>query len=186
MASDGLRAPFGKPHPWPRMRGEAQRPVTDPSDVEAMPLEAVPGLLAWIASEQMRLSAVEAAIAARLLRERRDVPESRDPQPEAYLTVRDVAQLLRKSTTWVRRAVRRGELVCARQIGRSLRFSPSGVRGYLEHAIPCAEHAERRIESEPFTSREGTGNHRDRDSRGENGPTSTTGWRRISRGKGKP
>ena len=49
---------------------------------------------------------------------------------EILWTVRDVARLLKASTSWVYKAAEKGELPCIR-IGAMLRFEPAAIRAWL-------------------------------------------------------
>ena len=99
--------------------------------------EAIPALLTRLALEQARLTAVQTALATRLLAERAATPGRELSGTAETLGLRDVARLLQKSTSWVRRAVRRGDLSFARRVGRSLIFPREQVNRYLDRALPC-------------------------------------------------
>jgi excisionase family DNA binding protein len=124
-------------------------------DVGRMPLAAMPALLVQIASAQARLGALEAAIAARLSGPTGISGEAQGPECEAPLTLEEAARLLKKSTSWVRRAVRRGELGFARRVGRTLLFPRDGMRTYLEGAVPCYGGGSRSLGSKAGAPRRG-------------------------------
>lgn len=52
------------------------------------------------------------------------------PSPESLWTVRDVADYLKASTSFVYKAAERGEIPC-RRIGAMLRFDPGEVRKWV-------------------------------------------------------
>jgi len=130
----------------------------DASSIARLNVEDVPELLACIASQQARLSSLQATLAARLLLERR-VARGRGPSAagDETLGLQEAARLLHKSTSWVRRAVRRGELPFACRVGRSLIFPREELRTYLERAVPCYDSA-----SNPTTPADGAGRARER------------------------
>lgn len=105
--------------------------------IDEVSFDLVPGLLARIGAELTRLSGIQAALAARLLRTRSTQSSSGATDSGGQtLSLKEVAQILKKSTSWVRRAVRRGELSFARRIGRTLVFPRHAVAEYLDRAVP--------------------------------------------------
>jgi excisionase family DNA binding protein len=116
--------------------------VSDPLKVSEVALEAIPMLLTRLALEQTRLSALQTALATRLLSGRLSNHASLpSAETSETLGLAELARLLQKSTSWVRRAVRRGELRFARRVGRSLVFPREEVQRYLEQSLPCYEAA---------------------------------------------
>jgi len=124
---------------WQTFRVQVSAPLPTLDEIERMPLAAIRALLVRIAGEQARLSALQAAIAARLSSPIATPADDAGLETEPALTLQEVAQALKKSTSWVRRAVRRGELAFARRVGRTLLFPAEGLRQYLARAMPCYE-----------------------------------------------
>ncbi len=113
---------------WMVDADEAAALLNDPSHAVDVPRALIPRLL-------IRLAALQSGLVARLAGQEEAPP----PHAAATLTLHETAVLLRKSTSWVRRAVRRGELPFARRVGRSLVFLEEDIRRYLDARRPCYE-----------------------------------------------
>src|SRR5690242_20626579 len=125
--------PHGQPVSNGRQRRDA-RPTVSPATFEELTLEhlrevppdALPGLLAHLASEQARLVARLAKPA-----------QPTTPPAGDTLTLQEFAALVQKSTRWVRRAVRSGHISFAHRVGRSLIFPRAAAADYLARQCAC-------------------------------------------------
>jgi excisionase family DNA binding protein len=93
------------------------RLLADPARAVDLPVEALPALLLQLGAEHHRLAAVEAAVAARLA----GLPSPAPDVTVAPYTLAEAATLLGKSTAWVRRQARHGQLP-GRKVGKSWVF----------------------------------------------------------------
>ena len=95
--------------------------VEDPARVAAVPPGRIPALLS-------QLSALQGAMAARLISADRDEPVSSE---DTLLTVDQAAERLGVSTDWLFRRSRTLPFVV--RLGRHLRFSNRGIDRYLRN-----------------------------------------------------
>src|SRR5437867_2943362 len=95
--------------------------VEDPAKVARVPPTRIPALLS-------QLSAVQSAMAARLISADRDEPTSTE---DTLLTVDQAAERLGVSKDWLFRRSRTLPFVV--RLGRHLRFSNRGIDRYLRH-----------------------------------------------------
>lgn len=87
--------------------------------IDALPVAALPAVLAQTA-------AVQARIAARMA----TAMPAPAPVEDRLLTVAETAEALQKSETWLYHHAK--ELPFTRRVGRGLRFSSTGLRKYLD------------------------------------------------------
>ena len=108
----------------------------DPTLCATLPLDAVAPLLLQMAIGMTRLTALQNALAARMLATPPAIsatpPAISAASPEAvcWLTARQVAARTGMSTDWLYRHA--GRLPFATRVGRTLRFSADGLRRWME------------------------------------------------------
>jgi len=73
--------------------------LADPARTAEVPADAIPALLAQLAAEQARLSALESALAARLA----EAAGTNGPPADQLLTVEEAAAKLGTTRDWLRR-----------------------------------------------------------------------------------
>jgi excisionase family DNA binding protein len=119
----------------PHGRGGTVDPVdflavfNDPSLCATLPRDAVAPLLMQVVAGMMRLTALQEALAARILATPPARPAA-SPEAVCWLTARQVAARTGMSTDWLYRHA--GRLPFATRVGRTLRFSADGLRRWME------------------------------------------------------
>jgi excisionase family DNA binding protein len=123
----------------PHGRGGVPDPVdflavlNDPSLCATLPLSAVPPLLMQLAGGLTRLTALQTALAARVL----SAPVGPALSPggaEHLLGVEEAAARLGMSTDWLYRHAKR--LPFTRRVGRAVRFDAAGLARWVAHRAP--------------------------------------------------
>ena len=89
--------------------------LADPARAAEVPADAIPALLAQLAAEQARLSALETALAARLAQ----AAPTNGPHQDQLLTIEEAATKLGTTRDWLRRHP---------DLPFVVRFSPGQVR----------------------------------------------------------
>ena len=99
-----------------------------PEAASSVPAHAIPALVAELASEQARLSALQALLTTRLLDAQ--VASRRDDAEDRLMTAEEVAAILSVPKRWVQRRARR--LPFARLISEhAVRYSEAGLKRWL-------------------------------------------------------
>ena len=98
----------------------------DPTRCATLPLDAVAPLLMQIAARMTRLTALQNALAARVL----TAQDQRPTGPERLLDVEEAAARLGMSTDWLYRHAR--QLPFTRRVGRrAVKFDPAGLARWV-------------------------------------------------------
>jgi len=106
---------------------EIERLLAAPEDAERVPLADIPGLLARLASAQLRLAGLQALLLARVQTNAAEASR----QPDALLTMEAVAERLHVPIAHAREMGRRHELPTVR-VGRYVRVRESSLRAWLQ------------------------------------------------------
>jgi len=102
-----------------------------PETVSSLPAQAIPALVAELASEQATLSALQGLLTARLLHAQ-SPPRGATFDEDRLMTADEVAATLGVPKRWVQRRARR--LPFARLISaHAVRYSWAGLKRWLEH-----------------------------------------------------
>src|SRR5438034_554260 len=102
-----------------------------PEAVSSLPAQAIPALVAELASEQVTLSALQGLLTARLLNEH-SPSKGGASEEDRLMTAAEVAATLGVPKRWVQRRARR--LPFARLISaHAVRYSATGLKRWLEH-----------------------------------------------------
>src|SRR5438046_1748383 len=99
--------------------------LADPARAAEVPTNTIPALLAQLAAEQARLSAIESALAARLAA----VATTNGPPADRLLTVEEAAAKLGTTRDWLRRHAHLPFVV--RLSPGQVRYSAKGIERFI-------------------------------------------------------
>src|SRR5437762_5914220 len=99
--------------------------LADPARAAEVPTDAIPALLAQLAAEQARLSALESALAARLA----EAAGTDGPHADQLLTVEEAAAKLGTTRDWLRRHPHLPFVV--RLSPGQVRYSAKGIERFI-------------------------------------------------------
>src|SRR5262245_46312209 len=99
--------------------------LADPARAAEVPVDAIPALLAQLAAEQARLSALETALAARLAA----AAGTNGPDPDRLLTIEEAAAKLGTTRDWLRRHPHLPFVV--RVSPGQIRYSAKGIERFI-------------------------------------------------------
>src|SRR5438094_10005108 len=99
--------------------------LADPARAAEVPMEAIPALLAQLAAEQARLSALETALAARLAQ----AAPTNGPHQDQLLMIEEAAAKLGTTRDWLRRHPHLPFVV--RLSPGQVRYSAKGIERFI-------------------------------------------------------